>query len=120
MINPNYEPRGPLMTPPLEWYIGMGTKADGIIIVTFDDSFRAMGNGLVGHHLEEFSHYTGNPITSLDTPERVVRAMRAIEEAEKAIKELTGFSPQLITTKAMLLTGLYRGKRLAPFAVELY
>lgn len=123
MRNPNIElncQRRFPKTPPLEWYREFGTTEEGIMVVTFDESLSKLNDGEVGRQLKEFIHYLGNSTTVDDPEERAQKAKEAIEDAEKIIKETTGFSPYLLLNKAHLLEGLYRGKKLAPFKVELF
>lgn len=123
MRNPNIElncQRRFPKTPPLEWYVGIGTKEGGITVVLFDESLLDLRGGEVGRQLDRFNHYIGNPTTVNDQKERAQRAKEAIEDAEKIIAETTGFSPYLLLKKTLLLTELYKGKKLAPFKVELF
>ena len=106
--------------PPIEWFTGIGRQDRGISNVSVNESFLNLGDGEVGRHYGEWSHYTGNPITSEDPAERVQRATKALAEAEAFIKQATGYHPRDIMEVSHRLSGQYRGKKEAPFAAELY
>lgn len=106
--------------PPIEWFTGIGRADKGISNVSLNESFLNLGDGEVGRHYNQWSHYTGNPIIPNDPAERVQRATQVLAEAEEFIKQATGYHPRDIMEVSHRLSREYRGKQEAPFTVELY
>ena len=107
------------ITPPLNWFTGIGKVSDGILVVMANEHFASLRQGEVGQHWQRYKHYIGNPTTGSDTDERRERAEKAISDADTFITATTGFKPETIREREANLTRLYRGKKTAPFEVKL-
>ena len=105
---------------PLNWYYGAGRKERGITIVTYSPLLGSYGDGEVGRQMQQWTHYTGNPISGRSSAERKQRAKEALRQAEVYVTEVTGFSPREIIDKAGQLQEEYHGKDSAPFPFELF
>ena len=110
---------------PLTWFIGIGRKDTGIMAVKTSEVLESLGGGEVLKLLNEYDHYMSNRFIG----DRLVQSASEIEDekgrtivenAEKKIKEITGFSPKEITDKRRDLTRTYKGKQEATIAVELF
>ncbi len=99
--------------PPMEWYCGFGKKADGLRSVTYTDVLMKMGDGKVGPQMVQYDHYAGNPLED-DS------AVTIINEANRIVKELTGFLPEQISQTRRSLFATYKGMNEAPFELELF
>lgn len=113
---------------PISWFIGTGTRDQGIIVVGFSEEFKNLDthNPLgLKHHLGEYLHYMGNRLVDgrpvinsdeiQDTEEKNI-----VQTAETYIKKVTGFSAEELNRKRAELSSQYRGKQEAPFLVEFY
>ena len=110
---------------PLSWFVGIGRKNQGIIVVNFSKEFQNLGGEEFKIHLEQYAHFMGNRFVG----EKLVRnpseikdkeARDIVELAEKKIREVTGFNPEELAKKREELAKLYEGKQEAPFSLELF
>lgn len=106
--------------PPMDWFTAFGYQDRGILVVGVSERFTSLANGEVKRHYDEWCHYTGNPVTPDDPPERVQRATKAISEAEAFILRVTGFSPREIMDTAYKLQDQYRWKKQSPIETTLF
>jgi|SRR3989344_103348 len=109
---------------PLSWFAGVGRKDGGIMFIAFSELFESMGNGEVGKHMAQYGHYMGNTFignrlveNSLEIEDEPAR--KIVQEAERRIKEITGFTPKELSEKKHELSKAYKGKQEAPFYFEL-
>lgn len=105
---------------PMDWFCGFGRKTAGITIVTYSDMVKNFGEGEVGRHMSQWTHYTGNPSGQGASVERKQRSALAIQEANDFVTGTLGFSPCEIMDRAHQLQAEHYGKDSAPFPFELF
>ena len=79
---------------PMDWYSGFGTKRNGIRNIAYTETLTQMGDGAVGRHMGQYDHY----VTHFSAKGKALsdEGQRAVEEARRVVKELTGFSAEQI------------------------
>jgi len=105
--------------PPIDWYWGIGPEEQGLKRMNMSDEFER----IIGDKWNIWSdvcHFIGNPAEEHDTEWRINEANRALDLGREEIMQLTGFKPEAILDKKHLLEKAFKGKKTAPFALELY
>jgi hypothetical protein len=104
---------------PLSWFLAFGTKDGGIKSIAFSDEFPGLEDNK--GPMKEWAHRIGNQ--SLKEASEWIGDPEIgdiLTEAERLQKEATGFTPRELHAKKAALLREFRGKKEAPFKVELY
>ena len=104
---------------PMNWFIGIGNKQHGIMTIAFSTEFQKLGNRKIMEYVRSYEHFMGG--TKKQTSEITEEGYRKIaEEAERKIKEITGFGIQQLHEKLDELLKLYKDKHQADIEFKLF
>jgi hypothetical protein len=96
--------------PPAEWFVGVWTPSG--LFVHFSDALERMAGGAVGEALATYVHTQNSPLLG---SERALKTPRPeleeeVVQADRVIREATGFSAEDIIRRRVQLGRLCRGK----------
>ncbi len=103
---------------PLSYFIGVGRKDYGIISVSFSPELGKMGGGKILEYIDQYTRYIGNRQSSSEIMDAKIK--KIVEDVERKIKVITGFSVQELEAKKSKLNKQYRGIQEAPFLYKLF
>ncbi|HBA45999.1 hypothetical protein A2W67_03385 [Candidatus Nomurabacteria bacterium RIFCSPLOWO2_02_40_28] len=109
---------------PLSWFIGFGVEARGITSILFSKEFNDLGGQEFQDAIAQYGHHMGNTMVdsafvtdSSQIPDAEIR--NRVQEAEKVIEKVTGFSAKSIWAKKIELLEKYKNQKEASIAVQL-
>lgn len=113
--------------PPDSWFMGVGRTGRGIEWITRSPEFAGLHNGVPEALYSEWEHIDGLLIAFDEDEKQFLKSPDTLPPdlrqrylaAEQRILELTGFTPRQIEDRRKKLVETYRGKTIAPFAVEI-
>jgi len=105
--------------PPIEWFVGIAKRKEGIKRVLFSDGFTSLENGELYRQLHEWQDTMNNNRIGKHQPEaKRQAAMEAILYAGHYVKTVTGYFPDGILARRSGLEETWKGQYEAPFEIE--